>query len=119
MGLSHQRGKSREAGGSWWTRVWRSRRIAEASAPGAAGRRLVDKLIAGPHVYICDRCSPQRARCAPTPRAPLRTSSSRHGEVQLHRKRANAERPVVMVPMGHVCVDCLRTCREIADGRAA
>jgi hypothetical protein len=125
MGLSHQRVQQivRGAGGSWWTRVWRSRRIGPEAVCTWCGRppAEVDKLIAGPHVYICDRCLAAAERTARARAASPFTHVEARGTAKCSfcRKRANAERPIVVAPKGHVCLDCLRVCREIADGRAA
>ena len=125
MGLSHQRVQQivRGAGGSWWTRVWRSRRIGPEAVCTWCGRppAEVDKLIAGPHVYICDRCLAAAERTARARGASPFTHVEARGTAKCSfcRKRASAERPIVMAPTGHVCLDCLRVCREIADGRAA
>src|SRR5689334_4950684 len=59
LGLSHQRVQQivSSAGGTWWQRVWRTRNRRDAVCtycgrpPGE-----VEKLIAGPDVYICDAC---------------------------------------------------------------
>src|SRR6185295_4059690 len=60
LSLSHQRVQQivQDAGGSWWSRAWRGR----ASRPDAVCTwcarppSAVPQLIAGPKVYICDRC---------------------------------------------------------------
>src|SRR5689334_7911253 len=58
--LSHQRVQQivNEAGGSWWQRVWRSRNARQNLSCTFCARPDgdVDKLIAGPNVYICDAC---------------------------------------------------------------
>jgi hypothetical protein len=120
MGVSHQRVQQivRGAGGSWWTRVWRSRRIGPEAVCTWCGRPPgdVDKLVAGPHVYICDRC----LAAAEHATSPF-TNAQIHGTAKCSfcRKRPRPDRPVVTAPAGNVCLDCLRMCRDIADGRAA
>ena len=54
------------AGGSWWTRIWRNRRPAPDAVCTWCGRppAEVSKLIAGPHVYICDACVEAAERVA-------------------------------------------------------
>src|SRR5207247_10957170 len=60
LGLSHQRVQQivDEAGGSWWTRVWRTRTPKRDAVCTFCGRppSEVSKLIAGPNVYICNAC---------------------------------------------------------------
>ena len=125
MGLSHQRVQQivRGAGGSWWSRVWRSRRIGPEAVCTWCGRppAEVDKLIAGPRVYICDRCLAAAERTARSRASSPFTHAETRGAAKCSfcRKRPSAERPIVVAPVGHVCLECLRMCREIADGRAA
>src|SRR5512142_2381168 len=60
LSLSHQRVQQivRGAGGSWWTRAWRTRRHPPDAICTWCGRPPgeVSKLIAGPNVFICDAC---------------------------------------------------------------
>src|SRR5262245_36491120 len=60
LGLSHQRVQQivQATGGTWWSRVWRNRKERPDMACSFCARPAtqVDKLIAGPAVYICDAC---------------------------------------------------------------
>src|SRR5262245_38244149 len=60
LGLSHQRVQQivDAAGGSWWRRVWRSRNATRGLACTFCGHsaETVDRLIAGPKVFICTSC---------------------------------------------------------------
>src|SRR5688572_7500566 len=57
LGISHQRVQQivDGAGGSWWRRVWRTRRPKVDAVCSFCGRppSEVKKLVAGPEVYIC------------------------------------------------------------------
>jgi hypothetical protein len=121
LSLSHQRVQQivDAAGGSWWSRAWRSRRVPPDAACTWCGRpdSEVDKLIAGPNVYICDQCvaaaeatAAGAAASAPFAGNDRKTSSSR---CAFCARRAGPERTLVSAAPGHVCSECLRTCREI------
>jgi hypothetical protein len=60
IGLSHQRVQQivQANGGTWWSSIWRGRRIKPDMLCSFCGRpsAQVAKLIAGPKVYICDAC---------------------------------------------------------------
>src|SRR5260370_39712534 len=60
LGLSHQRVQQivDEAGGTWWQRLWKSRRAPDPGPCTFCHRppTVVAKLIAGPAVFICDAC---------------------------------------------------------------
>lgn len=127
LALSHQRVQQivRDAGGSWWRRVWRTRTVRPDAVCTWCGRppSEVSKLIAGPRVYICDSCVQDAERTAASGRA----SGSAFARVRKRSvavrcafcgKRAREDRSLVTAPNGHVCTDCLRTCREILEGRA-
>jgi len=119
LGLSHQRVQQivSGAGGTWWQRVWRSRNRRDAVCtycgrpPGE-----VDKLIAGPDVYICDACvllaetamkkSSRRGAMAPAGAAARCSFCSR---------RKTRARPVMATADAKICAECLRTCREILE----
>jgi hypothetical protein len=125
LSLSHQRVQQivNKAGGSWWRRAWKTRRGApDAVCSWCAGPPSeVAKLIAGPHVYICDACIAAAERVAaggsPTPTFSRTTARAAAGRCSFCSRRADRDRPVVTGPGGHICVECLRTCREILDGR--
>jgi hypothetical protein len=128
LSLSHQRVQQivSGAGGTWWSRFWDTRSKPDAVCtwcgrpPGE-----VSKLIAGPRVYICDACV--EAAEGTASRGPTSRSSGPFERPQRKRpllrcafcsKRSTGTRQILTAPSGNVCTDCLRTCREILDGRA-
>src|SRR6187399_2867462 len=68
LAVSHQRVQQivSAAGGSWWRRMWRTRRVTPDAVCTWCGRppSEVAKLIAGPRVYICDGCVESAERTA-------------------------------------------------------
>ncbi len=113
LSISHQRVQQvvSAAGGSWW-QVWRRRAQRPDAVCSGCNRspREVDKLIAGPNVYICDKCVETSERA-------LRAGDVVQGRNQrcgFCGKRAAATRSVVTGPP-NVCGDCVRVCREILD----
>ena len=123
LGLSHQRVQQivDASGGSWWSRMWRTRGTPRDATCTFCGRSPseVAKLIAGPDVYICDGCvsmgehtvaggtknsvmslAAQRRRCSfcGEPRTPERAIAERAG--------------------ARVCRACLELCRGILDNPA-
>ena len=120
LSISHQRVQQIVdlAGGSWWRRVWRSRKIQPDAACTWCGRPAsdVEKLVAGPHVYICDAC----VRAAETTAAgnaseqfAVTGKKNPTARCAFCGKRAGQDRSLVSAAPGHVCSECLRTCREI------
>jgi hypothetical protein len=122
MSLSHQRVQQivSTAGGSWWRRMWRTRKVPADAACTWCARpsRDVAKLIAGPNVYICDVCVEAAERTVvgePTEngafaRIEKKSSTARCG---FCARRASPERPLITAAPGQICTDCLRICREI------
>lgn len=126
LSLSHQRVQQivSDAGGSWWSRVWRSRTVRPDAVCTWCGRppAEVAKLIAGPHVYVCDACVAAAERTLRTrPSVPFRgvTKKSVTARCAFCSKRAGKDGPLATSARGHICAGCLRLCREILDGRAA
>jgi len=121
LSLSHQRVQQivSGAGGSWWRRAWRTRVIRPDAICTWCGRppSEVSKLIAGPHVYICDDCV-DAATSAAAPFDGVRTKTAA-ARCAFCAKRAGGSRSLVTAPAGHVCTECLRVCREILEGCAA
>ena len=125
LSLSHQRVQQivSESGGSWWSRVWRSRKVNPDAVCTWCGRppAEVPKLIAGPHVYVCDACvgAAEKTRKG-RPAAPFRgvMKKSVTARCAFCAKRAGADRPLIAAPSGRICAECLRTCRDILDGRS-
>ena len=126
LGLSHQRVQQivQGAGGTWWSRVWRTRHIRPDAVCTWCQRppSEVAKLIAGPHVYICDSCVADAER-AVEGTASVRFMPARRRAVTVRcvfcSRWATGKRSLVTAAGGHICTDCLRVCREILDGRAA
>lgn len=126
LGLSHQRVQQivQGAGGTWWSRVWRTRQIRPDAVCTWCQRppSEVNQLIAGPHVYICDACIVD-AEHAAEGAASKRFAAARRRAVTVRcafcSRWASGKRALLTAAAGHVCTDCLRVCREILDGRAA
>ena len=123
LGLSHQRVQQivHSAGGSWWQRAWRSRTLRRDAVCTYCGRPPgeVDKLIAGPNVYICDACvataeSVGRRKTGRSAMAPARGLTAR---CSFCGRRKSKDRTLVASDEANVCGDCLKLCREILDGR--
>jgi hypothetical protein len=116
LSISHQRVQQvvSAAGGSWW-QLWRKRSEARDAVCSWCNRspREVQKLIAGPKVYICDACVEANQGAV----RKRDFGPGRHHRCDFCRKRAGADRAVVAGPP-NVCSDCLRVCREILDSRA-
>jgi hypothetical protein len=125
LSLSHQRVQQivDAAGGSWWSRIWRTRQPTPDAVCTWCGRppSEVKKLIAGPKVYICDACvaaAESALIAAPRPGDTLRRAKAGAS----HRcafcsKRGTETRAMALGP-ANVCSDCLRLCREILTARA-
>jgi hypothetical protein len=133
LSVSHQRVKQivDAAGGTWWSRVWRTRTVKRDAVCTFCERppSEVSKLIAGPDVYVCDACVSAAERCA--------ASSTRYGALMAGApklalaapkarvscafcgNRPSTERALITGAAANVCVPCLRLCREILDGREA
>jgi ClpX C4-type zinc finger len=122
LSLSHQRIQQivQGAGGTWWGRMWRTRRVRPDAVCTWCGRppSEVAKLIAGPRVYICDACIASAERAASgretgsfslTTRASIRRRCSFCGRI------AAKNRSILAAPAGQVCSACLATCRQILD----
>ena len=124
LSLSHQRVQQivSAAGGSWW-QVWKRRRVKPDAVCTWCGRppSEVDRLIAGPDVYICDGCVAAAAQVIAgnaTTRAGLRVAPrGARARCSFCRKATGGQRSLVIGP-ANVCSECLGTCREILDSRA-
>ncbi|HET9369169.1 MAG TPA: ClpX C4-type zinc finger protein [Vicinamibacterales bacterium] len=125
LGLSHQRVQQivSTAGGSWWRRTWRRRGMPADAVCTWCGRPPadVDKLVAGPRVYICDRCV-AAATTAAAGRATagfVRRRGTPLRRCSFCRRRASHGRELVGSPAADLCTSCLRTCREIMESTTA
>lgn len=125
--MSHQRVQQivEEAGGSWWKRMWRTRKAGRDAVCTFCGRLPgeVSKLIAGPEVYICDACVARAEQV-------LADSAASTGALSLARegartrcsfcgKRRGDDRALLVGAAANICAECLRLCREILRDRVA
>ena len=119
LGMSHQRVQQivDGAGGTWWQRLWKSRRTSEPGPCTFCGKPPGDvaKLIAGPAVFICDACVVAAERT----RQPFGRTPNARTRCSFCGKRRSAERSMNASADGQICGDCLDVCRRILDDRAA
>jgi len=127
LALSHQRVAQivDAGGGSWWRRVWRTRNQRDhvctfCSRPPSE----IQKLIAGPDVFICDGCvalAEERLARGAGPLAEVKDKAkcSFCGK-RAPSQRARGPRAGATVRGGDakICAACLETCRQILDGRS-
>ena len=122
--LSHQRVQQivNEAGGSWWQRVWRSRnarqnlRCTFCERPDAA----VDKLIAGPNVYICEACVELAEKALKSgSNSKFMRSTNAAVRCSFCRKRRNQDRELLASTAANICGDCVRVCEQIVAAHAS
>jgi ClpX C4-type zinc finger len=131
LGLSHQRVHQivEAAGGS---RRWRRGRDRDGFVPGPCsfcGRaaREVKKLIAGPSVYICDRCITlaDQALATGDPAGPPATAITPvAAEAEAERcsfcgKRRHQVPGLAAGRNARICAECLGLCHEIIAERLA
>src|SRR6185369_1845558 len=121
LGLSHQRiGQIvDDGGGSWWRKVWRTRKVTRDMVCTFCGKppSEVEKIIAGPNVFICDTCV-DLAEQRLTRGAGAFTVAKDGAKCSFCSKRRSAERPVVASAEARVCRVCLTQCRQILDDRS-
>jgi hypothetical protein len=127
LSLSHQRVQQIVSGmgGSWWRRVWRARSKPADAVCTWCGRppSEVAKLIAGPDVFICESCIVCAEKTASASKTVGPFSQTRRRGLT-HRcafcgRIAHRERSVVIADAGDICVNCLRSCREILEASAS
>ena len=124
LSLSHQRVQQivEGAGGSWWTRVWRTRNVTADLVCTWCDRPQseVSKLIAGPNVFICESCIEACERAMQGASGPglTRAAMGAKRRCAFCRKRSGPARVVVVGAAADVCEACLGVCRQILDGRA-
>ena len=120
LGVSHQRVQQMVglAGGTWWQRAWAARRRRDAVCT-FCGRppSEVEKLIAGPNVFICDACVALAERALSTRRHAGAFGPAKNGLARCSfcQKRHTASREVIAAPSANICRDCLSVCRGILD----
>jgi len=126
--LSHQRVQQMVdgAGGSWWQRVWRSRK-AKGNLVCTFCQRpesQVAKLIAGPEVYICDACvmlaEGSLAGCVPAGVEGSLTiaKDGARNRCSFCRKRSAPGRPLFTGRTRNICGECLAVCRQAINDSA-
>ncbi len=122
LNVSHQRVQQivEGAGGSWWQRVWRSRKIDRDAVCTFCERppAEVAKLIAGPDVYICDACVDRARRGLTSDDDPLFRVAGTIARCSFCGKRKKSDRPVISTPTANVCEPCLLVCVQILEDRA-
>jgi ATP-dependent protease Clp ATPase subunit len=90
--------------------------------------KQVKKLIAGPHVYICDGCLgrvhaviAERGRTASTPIATIQQVSDEAGAEQCNFCQKRRHQVAAMASAGdkRICNECLELCDEIMSELSA
>ena len=113
LSLSHQRVHQivDGSGGSWWRKAWRTRGTTRDAVCTWCGRppSEVAKLVAGPNIYICDRCVRDSERLL---RKNEEGKTSRVARCSFCRRFAGAQRRVAVGKHANVCAECLQLCRE-------
>ena len=127
LGISHQRVQQmvQATGGTWWTRVWRTRRVGPDMACSFCGQlsEQVDKLIAGPEVFICDACV-ELAEHVQHTHKPKGTTRARIEPISSQKVRCSfcgrkgARVDLVGDTENTVCRECLELCRRILEDRS-
>jgi len=119
LGLSHQRVQQivQSAGGTWWQRLWKSRRAVDPGPCTFCGKPPsgVAKLIAGPDVFICDAC----VRAAERAAAPFGRPSHARQRCSFCGKSRTDDRQMHASAEGNVCSECLTVCRRILTDRTS
>lgn len=116
LALSHQRVHQivDASGGSWWRKTWRTRGTKRDAICSWCGRppSEVDKLVAGPNVYICDGCVREAER---TLRKSDERTASRVARCSFCRRFGGTKRKVVTGRHASVCAECLQLCRDFTS----
>jgi hypothetical protein len=123
LGISHQRVQQmvQVTGGSWWQRIWRSRNLKENLVCTFCKRsqNKVSKLIAGPNVYICDRCVAKAERIMTDSGIPtcsgflVPVKEGSRARCSFCRKGRTADRQLLTGSAGNICGECLGVCRQV------
>jgi len=123
LGLSHQRVQQmvQVSGGSWWQRIWRSRNLKENLVCTFCKRSQneVSKLIAGPEVYICERCVDKAERILDEGGMPtgsgflVPVKEGSRARCSFCRKGRAADRRLLTGSAGNICSECLDVCRQV------
>jgi hypothetical protein len=129
LGLSHQRVHQiveAAGGGRRWRKGAKSPRPGPCSFCGLPAE-AVKTLIAGPGVYICDRCIPLASQAIATgePAGPPAAAVAPVGEEAMTErcsfcgKRRHQVPGLAAASRARICAECLRLCREIVSERLA
>jgi hypothetical protein len=114
LALSHQRVHQivDGSGGSWWRKAWRTRGTTRDAVCTWCGRPPsdVEKLVAGPNIYICDGCVHEAEHTLR--KSDGKRSASRVARCSFCRRFAGARRTVVTGRHANVCAECLQMCRD-------
>ena len=122
--ISHQRVQQMvgAAGGSWWQRAWssRNRQLAAVCTFCERPPSEVEKLVAGPNVFICDGCvaAAERALAGRGPAGGMRRAGT-GARCSFCGGIKRGTRAIVASDAGRICDECLRTCRRIIDDSSA
>jgi hypothetical protein len=127
LSMSHQRVQQivSASGGSWWRRAWSSRNANPDAICTWCERppSEVSKLVAGPRVFICDRCLGQAERALADPHGAAdgleQAPKGGRERCAFCRRRPDEERAVVTGPTANICSECMRISREFMSGHAA
>jgi hypothetical protein len=127
LGISHQRVQQivEGAGGTWWQRIRRTRSVRRDAVCTFCDRppSEVAKLVAGPNVFICDRCiGRMEGMVGGAMTDALRGGSARSKRGTRARcsfcgKAGDRERAIAVSKAASVCYECLAICRRIIDDR--
>jgi hypothetical protein len=120
LALSHQRVKQivDGAGGTWWQKVWRTRNVRRDAVCTYCGQppSQVQKLIAGPNVFICDGCVAAAARVLVPDGVDAAPFAAQRGRARTGCSFCGLKPAALAVAAeASVCADCLRLCREILE----
>jgi hypothetical protein len=123
LGLSHQRIQQmvQKSGGSWWQRIWRSRNLKTNLICTFCKRPQIQisKLIAGPDVFICDRCVAEAEMCITGSESHVSSISftpvqeGSKARCSFCGKSRTADRLVLASSAGNICSECLDVCRQV------
>ena len=119
LSLSHQRIQQivDGSGGSWWRRAWRTRGTTRDAICTWCGRppSEVQKLVAGPKIYICDGCARDASRQLAAMIDATRSLRAARTRCSFCSRFGTGGRKVVAGPNASVCDECLTLCREFMD----
>lgn len=114
LSLSHQRVHQivEGSGGSWWRKAWRTRGTTRDAVCTWCGRppSEVEKLVAGPNVYICDGCVRDAERALR--RGDTERMATKVSRCSFCRRFAGRNRTVITARHANICADCLQLCRD-------